>query len=227
MEPYSIIYILDFPGKPFTFKIPLDPKTINYIGKEALDLPDWTKLEYQQCSNCPLKPETSPRCPVAVNLHDLLKQFKDMKSYVEVMVKVGTVDRVMMKKVPVQIALFSIFGLIMATSGCPRMDFMKPMARFHLPFATQEESLLRSITFYLLRQHYAAQAGAEPDPELTGLDELYQEVQKVNQGIYRRLSGLKQAGDADKNALILLDALSQTLSVEIKIQLESLKYLFD
>ena len=38
------------------------------------------RLEFQQCPNCPLKPEASPRCPVAVSLVDLMDLFKDSLS---------------------------------------------------------------------------------------------------------------------------------------------------
>ena len=34
-------------------------------------------------------------------------------------------------------------GLIMATAGCPWTDRLRPMARFHLPFATEAETVYR------------------------------------------------------------------------------------
>ena len=40
---------------------------------------------------------------------------------------------------------------------------MKRMAYFHLPFATIEETVFRSVTTYLLKQYYKHVAGEETD----------------------------------------------------------------
>ena len=66
--------------------------------------------------------------------------FKDTTSFKKTAVYVETKDRAYVKKCSVQEGLFPIFGLIMATSGCPHMEFLKPLARFHLPFSNVEET---------------------------------------------------------------------------------------
>ena len=53
-----------------------------------------------------------------------------------------------------EIAIRSLIGLIMALSGCPHMEFFKPLARFHLPWASLEETTLRSASIYLLMQFF-------------------------------------------------------------------------
>ena len=57
----------------------------------------------------------------------------------------------------------------MATSGCPHMDFFKPMARFHLPLANAEETVYRATSMYLLAQYFLQREGKEADMELEGL----------------------------------------------------------
>ena len=37
----------------------------------------------------------------------------------------------------------------MALSGCPVLEQLKPMARFHLPFASVEETIYRAASMYL------------------------------------------------------------------------------
>jgi hypothetical protein len=41
-----------------------------------------------------------------------------------------------------------------ATSGCRYTAYFKPMARFHLPFANEEETAYRAISMYLLSQRF-------------------------------------------------------------------------
>ena len=40
-----------------------------------------------------------------------------------------------------------------ATSGCPNVDFLRPMARFHLPLANLD-GLTRVVGMYFLGQYY-------------------------------------------------------------------------
>jgi len=62
-------------------------------------------------------------------------------------------NRAYMHETPLHVALSSLIGLYMATGGCPVMERLKPMARFHLPFADEEETMFRAMSAYLL-DHY-------------------------------------------------------------------------
>ena len=123
-------------------------------------------------------------------------------------------------------ALFSMFGVIMATSGCPVMDFFKPMAKFHLPFASVEEHLVRSTSFYLLWQYFKNKKGDTPDLDLEKLNERYEAVKKVNLGISKRISHVAEK-DADKNAIVLLCSIAELLSYEFTGNLSTIEYLFE
>ena len=116
-------------------------------------------------------------------------------------------------------------GIIMATSGCPSMSILKPMACFHLPFATVEESMYRSVSAYLLRQYFSHQKGQDSDFFMHRIQEHYNEVQQVNEGILKRIN-LTSEMDADKNAIVTLNALAQILIMEVDEDLDSLKQLF-
>jgi hypothetical protein len=129
------------------------------------------------------------------------------------------------KNTLVQEGLSSIMGIIMATSGCPTMDILKPMARFHLPFATVDESMFRSISVYLLRQYFLYQKGKTGDFFLKNVQAYYQEIEKVNTGILDRIKHASHL-DADRNAIVILNALAQILNMEIDDDLRSLRCLF-
>lgn len=116
-------------------------------------------------------------------------------------------------------------GLIMATSGCPVMNILKPMARFHLPFATIDESLFRSVSVYLLRQYFIYLDQGESDFHLENVKSYYDKIEKVNSGILRRIKSATKL-DADRNAIVILNCLAQILHLELDDNLQSLAYIF-
>lgn len=226
MHTIDIHYRFKFEqGVKKDYLIRLDPLTISYINSNPDFRPDWTHLGFHQCENCPLLLDKVKYCPVAVNLSSFVEYFKNEISHEEALVLVRTEERYTSKKISLQEGLYSIYGLIMSTSDCPNMDFLKPMARFHLPFSSMEETVFRAVSSYLFEQYFAHKKGEEVDIKLTGLLNRYKEVEKVNIGISDRLKAVT-SGDADRNALSLLDSLAQVLFFELEKSLESLEYLY-
>jgi hypothetical protein len=105
------------------------------------------------------------------------------------------------------------------------MKFLKPMAYFHLSFSSVEETVVRAISLYLLKQYFIWKSGGEPDWNLKKLEQHYQNVRQVNQGILRRIRSLSKKGDADLNALVILDDFALNLDLEISMGLEEYKLL--
>ena len=116
-------------------------------------------------------------------------------------------------------------GLIMATSGCPHTSFFKPMARFHLPLASADETIYRATSMYLLAQYFLRKQGQETDLELEGLAKIYHNIQLINKALAERLRAITDK-DSAINALILLDIFAQTLPYAIEDSLEEVRYLF-
>lgn len=141
------------------------------------------------------------------------------------MVYCKTPERTYLKKTSIVEGLSSILGIVMATSKCPIMGFFKPMARFHLPFSTIEETIVRSTSMYLLRQYFEYKSHKAPDLEFSKLDKYYDKVKMVNEGLLTRITTVVKE-DADKNAIVVLDSLAQIISMEIDYSLNSLEYLF-
>ena len=96
----------------------------------------------------------------------------------------------------------SVLGLIMATAGCPWTDRLRPMARFHLPFASEAETVYRSVCMFLLARELA---GAARLQGFAALEELYENLHVVNRDMSRRL-GAATRTDPARNAMALLDA---------------------
>jgi hypothetical protein len=189
--------------------------------------PAWTELEFHQCANCPLTPAQAERCPMAVRLVPLVTLFDKVRSYDDVTAQVESEERTVTKRTSVQKVLRSLMGLLSASSDCPRIEFLKPMAHYHLPFSSSEETIYRVVSTYLLAQHFLRQQGKAADPGLDGLKANYHELQQVNQGMAARLGAIRDTqGDSSVNALVLLDLFAQSLPDSIDAQLEELKPAF-
>ena len=211
-------------GAERTFETILDGKTLELRNDLSPTLPAWTALSFNQCENCPLGSDVQ-HCPVASNLAGLIEAFKFSTSYESVFVVVDTPERSYAKQTTVQNALSSLMGIYMVASNCPILDKLRPMVRFHLPFASATETVYRSVTMYLLAQYFKKQKGKTPDWELERLVDIYKEISKVNKGMWNRLSAASSF-DANVNALIVLNTFGDALRFSIKKGLDDLEKLF-
>lgn len=207
------------------FVLDLDPTTLEAVDKKLTPLPDWTRLEYHQCPHCPLQTDAHPHCPLAASIAGVVKQFQHIISYDEIFLQVKTDERMTTQKTTTQRALSSFMGVVMAVSGCPHTSFFKPMARFHLPLASEEETIYRSTSMYLLAQYFRLREGFDPDFSLAGLNNIYKNIQMVNSSIIERLRRASTA-DSSTNAIIILDMYARIMPYVIEDALEDIRYLF-
>jgi uncharacterized protein DUF6901 len=194
------------------------------VAPTSSELPPWTKLTFCQCSNCPLSPAESPRCPAAVDVFRIAERFAGELSYQRVHVRVQRGGHVHETDCDVQTGLGSLLGLVMASSGCPILGELRGLARFHLPFADFEETLFRTVGLYLLRQYFVARDGGAPDFQLRGLVQLYESLQEVNRAFKKRIEGASPR-DASINAVTLLFSLSALVALALEGNLEQLRTL--
>jgi hypothetical protein len=206
------------------FDVLLNDQTLQVIQSSPAKNPEWTKLNYHQCENCPLKDDVV-YCPVAVNVAHLIEEFKFSTSYDKTWVVVETPERTYAQETTVQNGLSAILGVYMVTSGCPILDYLRPMVRFHLPFATADETVFRAVSMYLVAQYFRERKGLEPNWNLEGLVNIYKEISTVNKDMWKRLSKASSF-DANVNALIVLSTFGDALRFSLKKDLENLSALF-
>jgi hypothetical protein len=225
-EPvHNYVYTFVFADqRRITFTVALDAVS-QKTSSCPLVPPAWALLRYHQCPPCPLHGPEHLYCPVALAVADLVTTFKDTASYVRCTVSCVSPERTVIKETTVQVGLSSILGLLMATSGCPVMDYFKPLARFHLPFASVEEAIFRAVSVYMLRFYYRQDRQQGDVFRLDDIKKHYGLVKQVNKGLLQRIRSITDR-DADNNAIITLTSLSQILEMEIDANLESLQYLF-
>ncbi len=207
------------------FKLELNPLSLELTGNIPTSLPTWSKLDFHQCPHCPLDAVTHPNCPLAANIVNIVQKFDGLLSYDKIRMDVITQERRISQHTTVQKGISSMMGLVIATCGCPHASFFKAMGRFHLPLASNEETIFRATSMYLLAQYFLKMEGHQADFELEGLTKIYHNIQIVNAAIANRLRSTSMS-DSSINAIIILDNFAKNLPYAIEKSLKNLRYLF-
>lgn len=204
------------------------------VDEESLEMqrpadeeaPAWTELDFHKCPNCPLDAKDVPHCPLALSIAGIVERFDSVMSYDEVDVEVEMRSRVVKTRASSQAALSSLMGLVFAASGCPHTRFFKPMARFHLPFASQAATAARAVGTYLTAQYFRKLDGEAADLELEGLDAIYRNLQAVNMATAQRLRAATTK-DSSLNAVVRLDMYAQAVPFFIRESLARIRGPYD
>ena len=205
--------------------IQLDADSLEIVSRPAVELPEWTHLDFEQCPHCPLDINFYPICPVAECLFDVVTRFDKILSYDEVNLEIITFERKVFQHTTAQRAIGSLLGVVFPASWCPHTAFFKPMVRFHLPIATRQETVFRATGMYLLAQYFLSKQGQNVDPDLAGLTQIYRNLNTLNIHIAERLRSATKT-DSSINAVITLDVFTQTVPFVIEDQMEEIRYLF-
>jgi hypothetical protein len=213
---YKYIFELD-QSKTKEIQLCLDVNNLDISVSSPIEkLPYWTKLSCCKCPNCPLDINFYSYCPIAVNILTLANSFNDFVSYQKASVYVETNSRFYSKQTDLQTALSSILGVYMVTSGCPIMDKLRPMVRFHLPFSSYAETQYRAISMYLTGQYLRYKKGKEPDWDLVGFVKMYEEIKKVNRAFSERLQQVNRS-NANAFALVILDSFASLITLDAEV----------
>jgi hypothetical protein len=212
-------------GSREVFDLRLDAENLEMIGDTPEHVPSWARLDFHQCPHCTLTANTHPHCPLAHNLVNIVNRFEALLSFDQIHVEVTTAERIIFQDTSAQTGISSLMGLMMATSGCPHTAFFKPMARFHLPLANEEETIYRATSMYLLAQYFLMKEGYQADLELEGLTRIYENIHTVNTAIAERLRAASEK-DSALNAIVLLDMFALAVPMVIEDSLQEIRYLF-
>ncbi|MHB8881402.1 MAG: DUF6901 family protein [Thermodesulfovibrionales bacterium] len=225
-DTLSIKYTFAFDdGKIEIFTLLLDRQTLSLTGEDLQEKPTWTELLRNRCALCGLDDQSHMHCPIALNMAGIASAFKDCYAYEKVKVMVETEERTYTKETIIQEGLGSLIGIIMVASGCPTMEYLKPMVRFHLPFASLHETIFRMASVYLLAQYFKKQEGQEPAWDLARIEAIYNRVGELNRDFAQRLAEAATK-DANANALVNLDCFASMVPLAVDDILAELKQYF-
>lgn len=226
-EYFTILYEFTLPDKGSErFELVFDAGSLELIAESHEEPPFWTKLDYEQCPHCPLTIEAYPYCPVALNLVPAIAHFDQFMSFDRIGVRVSNAERHVVQTTSAQEGLSSLMGLLIAGSSCPFTHFFKPMARFHLPFASKDETMWRAASTFLLARYFSRDGLVPEDMQLAGLVRIYHEVARMNDAMVQRLRAATSK-DSAVNALVHLDVFAKFLVSPLEESLTQLRSIFD
>lgn len=208
------------------FTLVFDAATVELVNAAGEKPPPWTELTHEQCPHCPLSPDTHPHCPVALNLVPAIAHFDQLMSFDKITVEVTSAERHVVQNTSAQEGLSSLMGLLIAGSSCPYTHFFKPMARFHLPFASKDETLWRAAATFLLSCYFTEKRLKIEDMELDGLVTIYDDVAKLNDAMVQRLRSASSK-DSAVNALVHLDVFAKFLMPPLEDAMAQIKTIFE
>ena len=209
--PDGCAYRLELPGGPLVVHVDFERRSHGAS-------PAWTALSCDQCPNCPLR--DTPTCPAAADLAPVVEALGGLASVDRLDVVVTEGHRETKQSVTGESAARAIIGLVMATSACPILGRLRPLALLHLPFATHQESTFRFAAAHLLQQFFAG------DPrDLDGLRVQMQDLHTVNAAFSARIRAACRK-DAIPNALTALFSLSLIVEDEAEMGLAGLRSIF-
>jgi hypothetical protein len=203
----SYSFIFDS-GRTEKFDLTFNDTNMTLEPDDKISNEPWMHLEHHQCPNCLLNATSHPLCPVARNLSRVLLRFREDLSYTKVKVLVTTENRNVEKGCSLESGVSSIMGLIMATSDCPDLDHFRPMAFTHLPFANDNETIIRAVSTYLMAQYIRSTMGKSPDWDVKAMAQQYSRVNKMNAAFADRIRSIP-GRDANVTAVISLDLFAQ------------------
>jgi hypothetical protein len=184
---------------------------------------EWARLEFHRCPHCPLEAADSPLCPFARSLSGFVEPFEHFRSYDRATIEVVTDSRTVVAEKPLQDGMASLVGLIGATSGCPHLAYFRPMARFHLPFARDDETMYRVFSMFLLGRYLRDGAlGADAFDELRSHTEA---ATLVNRFMADRVRAAFER-DVLVNAVVILDMFAQAVPYAIEDGLDELRVMY-
>lgn len=204
----------------------LDENTLALMSENVISPPFWSELAFHQCRVCSLDPGLHLYCPIALHMNGIVDIFHDYNSYDEVTVEVSDSQRRYIKDTSLQNGLGSLMGIIMVSGGCPVMGPLRPLVRFHLPFASMEETEFRIVSMYLIAQYFRAKNDEKPDWSLDGLQVIYNKVGEVNKSFAERLRSASTK-DAGVNALIVLDCFAKAVPFAVRTTLRDYEKYFE
>ncbi len=197
MIRYTFKFLGNGSRAEFTVDPNRNPNDFSHIEKKE----EWAKLDFHKCPSCTLKEDQYPYCPAALDLQSAMLKFKNTRSTDVVDIIAETPQRTASKRCDFQSAFQSYMGLVMALSACPTLSKFRGAALYHLPFASFDETVIRNVGFYLLKQHFLQKNGEPADFELRGLAKIYDDVNVVNQEFQNRLRHFSER-DGNVNAVV-------------------------
>ncbi|MCM8537017.1 MAG: hypothetical protein NE334_13850 [Lentisphaeraceae bacterium] len=183
---------------------------------EELVKESWVQLDNNKCSQCTLKNENHPACPVALNLgkyaHELFHRQSTDTVSIQLWEESGR--HLQLANIPLQDVTGELVRMAVFQSECPIGRRVKKALEFVPPFPTDGETTRAFALFFAMQQ--LQQTGRDVTKEqiiyLDSLHELFENLSRRVRAITR--------GDAGVNGVMIYHSLMMLVSLSLPENLE-------
>lgn len=187
---------------------------------------EWQRLSTHRCAVCPPSMDDEELCPAISAVLDIIEYFNRHPDHSRAKCTVTLPGKTVTADQGLQEALSALIGLRLASSTCPVLSRLKPLARFHNPFVSPYQTVFRAASMHLLGEYFRMQDGGTPDWTLAGLRKYYDDIGEVNVRISQRLKEARESGSSPVSMMIL-SVFSVTMSHLFDEHLAILKELYE
>ncbi|MCH7781735.1 hypothetical protein IID62_01580, partial [candidate division KSB1 bacterium] len=97
-------------GREQTFNIRLNNETLQLEEDIKKPYPEWTNLDFHKCPHCPFDSKTTPHCPIALNLTNIIEFFKKIQA-TRLCRDLVSLPKKHRNKIPIIVLFLSVFAL--------------------------------------------------------------------------------------------------------------------
>ena len=205
-------------SKPLALDFDFSITNTMYVddAPEELIKESWVKLDNNKCSQCTLKSENHPACPVALNLgkyaHELFHRQSTDTVSIQLWEESGR--HLQLANIPLQDVTGELVRMAVFQSECPIGRRVKKALEFVPPFPTDGETTRAFALFFAMQQ--LQQTGRDVTKEqiiyLDSLHELFENLSRRVRAITR--------GDAGVNGVMIYHSLMMLVSLSLPENLE-------
>ncbi len=225
MSVTDIRYIFKFDGgEQLDIPLQFEDDAFDLVKKGAYNKEPYHS-EYPKCPHCPYVDDQDYECPLINPLLYFIRVFDKYFSYDNVFVTVEFKDRTVTSATSIQKGFSSLMGLIIPTCGCPHTMYLRPMARFHLPFSNTIETMYRRFSMFCASEFLTCKEGGTIQVELNKLNELNNNIHNINHNICDYLRDTCKK-DSFVNAVTILDMFLVSMEVTINKEFHELRKIF-
>jgi hypothetical protein len=207
-------------GTEIHIPIQLDERGLKRSDEERAGLEAPSGASEYMGADCRACERHYGRCKAETAIVDVAERFDDLHSTDRITTEVTIEGRTVSLESPAPRALASLMGLLMASSGCPRLIPFRAMALFHQPFATAEENVVRAAGFWLIRCW--TQGTTTDESPFTALQEVWDSLEDVNRHVGEKLLA-RTSSDAASNGIAFLDVLAKMGTLGLDSALDMLR----
>lgn len=222
IKKIEITFNDDPESKPLALDFDFSVTNTMYIDDidEQVRKQTWLQLDTHKCSQCTLKKENHPLCPVAKNLSKYASELfhRHSTDIVSISLWEDSGRHLSLEHIPLQDVTGELVRMAVFQSECPIGRRVKKALEFVPPFPTDQETTKAFALFFAMQQlQTGKKANDVTQEQIIYLDSLHELFENLS----RRVRAITR-GDAGVNGVMIYHSLMMLVSLSLPENLEKI-----